>query len=64
MPKAAGLAAALKKAIPSVVVDKKPGGRGDFVVTVDGRLLWDKRGREGRFPEPDEILAKLAYPRG
>jgi len=43
-----------------VVVDKKPGGRGDFVVTVDGRLLWDKRGREGRFPEPDEILAKLA----
>lgn len=40
-------------------MDKKPGGRGDFVVTVDGRLL-DKRGREGRFPEPDEILAKLA----
>ena len=36
------------------------GDCGACSVTVDGRLLWDKRGREGRFPEPDEILAKLA----
>jgi len=28
-------------------------------VTVDGRLLWDKKGREGRFPEPDEIVRLL-----
>jgi len=41
------------------VVDKKPGDRGAFVVTLDGRLLWDKKNREGRFPEPDEILRLL-----
>lgn len=44
---------------PGTTVDKKAGGRGDFVVTVDGRMLWDKRGREGRFPEPAEILDRL-----
>ena len=41
-------------------MDKVPGGRGDFVVKADGKLLWDKQGREGRFPEPQEIVGKLA----
>lgn len=45
---------------PNVTIDKKAGGRGDFVVTADHRVLWDKRGRDGRFPEPAEILARLA----
>ena len=44
---------------PKAAVDKKPGGRGDFVVVADGKLLWDKRNREGRFPEPSEILGQL-----
>jgi selT/selW/selH-like putative selenoprotein len=45
---------------PHAVVDKKPGGRGDFLVTVDGKLLWDKKSRDGdRFPEADEILRQL-----
>lgn len=36
------------------------GGKGDFVVTVDGELLWDKRRRDdGRFPEAKEILSQL-----
>jgi predicted Rdx family selenoprotein len=41
-------------------VDKVPGGRGDFIVKLDGKLLWDKRGRDGdRFPDAKEILAQL-----
>ena len=40
-------------------MDKKPGGRGDFIVIADGKLLWDKRNREGRFPEPEEIVKLL-----
>jgi hypothetical protein len=36
-----------------------PGGRGQFDVVADGRLLFSKRDK-GRFPESHEILAKLA----
>lgn len=36
-----------------------PGGKGQFDVLVDGTLLFSKH-EEGRFPEPDEILARLA----
>jgi len=35
-----------------------PGGTGEFTVLVDGAKLWDKY-ESGRFPEHDEILAKL-----
>jgi selenoprotein W-related protein len=34
------------------------GSGGVFKVWWDGRLLWDKRD-QGRFPENEEILAKL-----
>jgi predicted Rdx family selenoprotein len=44
-----------------VTVDAQPGGRGDFVVKADGRLLWDKRNRDDdRFPDDAEILQQLA----
>ncbi|MBL8750065.1 MAG: hypothetical protein JNK78_12950 [Planctomycetes bacterium] len=56
------MAAAIRHALPDVHVDKLPGGRGDFLVKVDGRVVWDKRGREQRFPEHDEILAALRGP--
>jgi predicted Rdx family selenoprotein len=36
-----------------------PGGRGDFVVTVDGRRIWDKRSMGDRFPDAAEIVAML-----
>lgn len=36
-----------------------PGGRGDFIVTVDGKKLWDKRRMDDEFPEPAVILAKM-----
>ncbi|TML22629.1 MAG: hypothetical protein E6G11_07200 [Actinobacteria bacterium] len=35
-----------------------PGGRGQFDVLADGRVLFSKHA-EGRFPEEDEILAQL-----
>lgn len=53
------MAAAIQKAHPKAKVETKPGGRGDFLVKVDGRLLWDKARREERFPEDREILAQL-----
>jgi len=34
------------------------GARSQFDVVADGELLFSKQ-REHRFPEPDEILAKL-----
>ena len=36
-----------------------PGGKGQFDVEADGRLVFSKQ-REGRFPEHDEIVAALA----
>jgi hypothetical protein len=35
------------------------GEQSQFDVVADGRLVFSKQ-REGRFPEPDEILATLA----
>ncbi len=58
---ATSLAAAIEAAHPNAVVDKQPGGKGDFIVKVDGRELWNKRAHpEERFPENDEILSQLA----
>ncbi|MGC6487290.1 MAG: Rdx family protein [Planctomycetota bacterium] len=60
MPTAASLAAAIEAAHPGATVEKKPGGRGDFIVTADGREVWNKkRHAEQRFPEHDEVLAQL-----
>lgn len=38
----------------------RPGRKGDFLVTVDGTVVWDKLGADRRFPEPKEILAKCS----
>jgi selT/selW/selH-like putative selenoprotein len=35
-----------------------PGGKGQFDVVLDETLLFSKQ-REGRFPEPEEIVAAL-----
>jgi predicted Rdx family selenoprotein len=44
-----------------VAVDIVPGGKGDFIVKADGKLLWDKRGRDGdQFPAPEKIVAQIA----
>jgi predicted Rdx family selenoprotein len=55
------LAAAIQRAHAKAKVETKPGGRGDFLVKADGRVLWDKRRRDDeRFPEDGEILSQLA----
>jgi len=41
-------------------VQTVPGGRGDFIVKADGKVLWDKKkGGSDRFPAPGEILNQL-----
>jgi len=35
------------------------GGRGDFIVAVDGRELWNKKQMDNQFPEHDVILGML-----
>jgi predicted Rdx family selenoprotein len=57
---ATSLAAAIQKKVPDASVETKPGGRGDFLVKRDGKVLWDKRKRDDdRFPEDREILDQL-----
>ena len=53
------MAAALEKAFPSVTVTMSPGQRGDFKVTVDGEVRWDKKNREREFPVEAAFLASL-----
>ncbi|MDO8629317.1 MAG: Rdx family protein [Phycisphaerales bacterium] len=57
MPKAAGLAAAIKKAhgVESKLIE---GSGGVFDVHVDGQQVWSKQD-VGRFPEDKEILDKI-----
>ncbi len=35
------------------------GGRGDFIVTVDGAVVWNKREMGGEFPDPDALVEDL-----
>ena len=60
MPTAASLAAAIQGVHPGATVEKKPGGRGDFIVTTGDRQIWNKKTHpEHRFPEHDEVLSLL-----
>lgn len=36
-----------------------PGGGGDFIVIVDGKVQWDKRNVQGRFPDEEVLVAQL-----
>ena len=57
MPKAAGLAAAIKKrfGVESKLIE---GSGGVFDVHVDGRQIWNKQDI-GRFPDDQEVLDKI-----
>lgn len=37
----------------------QPGGRGDFIVKVDGKELWNKRKMDDEFPEEDAIVDRI-----
>ena len=45
---------------PDANVEIIRGGKGDFIVKADGRLLWDKNGKDRDFPAPEQILGQLA----
>jgi len=53
------LAAAIESDIEGASTELVEGGKGDFIVDVDGRVIWDKRNDQGRFPEHEEILSQL-----
>jgi len=55
--RAASLAAEITSEL-DVDATPSPGGRGQFDVLVDGRMLFSKQA-EGRFPEDGEIVARL-----
>ncbi|MBW1789811.1 MAG: Rdx family protein [Deltaproteobacteria bacterium] len=57
MPKAAGLAAAIKETF-GTDAELIKGGNGIFDVKVDGDLIFSKY-KVNRFPEHDEILEML-----
>jgi selenoprotein W-related protein len=51
------LAAAIKQEL-GIEATLIPGGGGIFDVEIEGRRIYSKR-ETGRFPTPEEILAKL-----
>ena len=40
-------------------METRPGGRGDFIVKLDGKVIWDKKQRDDQFPEDQQILTQL-----
>jgi predicted Rdx family selenoprotein len=57
--RAASLAAELNRA--GYAAAPVPGEKSQFDVVVDGETIFSKQ-REGRYPEPDEVLAALPPP--
>jgi len=53
------LAEEIEKNINDVNIEFIKGSGGDFEVVKDGDLIFSKR-KEGRFPNPSEIMAKLS----
>lgn len=44
---------------PDAKVDLIKGGRGDFIVHADGKLLWHRKEQNLEFPDPDHIVQTL-----
>lgn len=53
------MAAAIRREHQGSVVTMTPGQRGDFKVTCDGEVRWDKKNRERRFPDEAEFVRSL-----
>ena len=59
-PQAARVAEELKKDFEDVEVELQVGGRGDFVVECDGKIIFSKKAlKDERFPEVGEISQLL-----
>lgn len=53
------MAAEIEKSFPDATVELIGGGKGDFIVKADDRLLWDKKGDQRRFPDEGEVVSKM-----
>lgn len=53
------MAAAIRREIEGSVVTMAPGQRGDFKVTCDGEVRWDKKNREREFPVEAKFVQSL-----
>lgn len=53
------MAAELQRAFDPLEVELVPGGRGDFIVTVDGVERWNKRQMGDEFPDPRLLIDQL-----
>jgi predicted Rdx family selenoprotein len=53
------LGAEITRAFPKAKIELQPGGRGDFIVTIDGKQVWNKRRHNDEFPETSDILGAL-----
>jgi selT/selW/selH-like putative selenoprotein len=54
------LAAKIKKAIPDAAVDLIKGSKGVFIVTADGREVWNKKMMGDKFPDEEKLVNELA----
>lgn len=45
--------------MPTADIELIKGGRGDFIVTVDGDELWNKRQMGDQFPDEPALVEKI-----
>ena len=53
------MGAKIEQTFPGAKVKLEGGGRGDFIVTADGRELWNKRQMGDEFPDEDAMVEAL-----
>jgi hypothetical protein len=53
------LAAKIQKSIPGAKVDLIKGQKGAFIVTADGKELWNKREMGNEFPDEDKLVTEM-----
>ena len=54
------MAAKIRDARPEIEVELIQGGKGDFIVRVDGgKPIWDKRKMDDEFPDEADLVRKL-----
>ena len=53
------MAAKIQQTIPGSKVDLIKGGKGAFVVTADGKELWNKREMGDEFPNEEKLVTEM-----
>lgn len=49
----------IRAEVEGATVELVDGGRGDFIVTADGREVWNKKATGLGFPDEEDIVADL-----